>query len=109
MSSSRVPIADDFGNTCVGGMEMAVVVTELLEGAVRGNLDVEWKRTIEDTLDYIGGSENMATFLSMMYKKFPKKKDTSVASTIGRRLLSGNCSREEETICLYGNGMFIWS
>ncbi|KAK2483067.1 hypothetical protein H9L39_04859 [Fusarium oxysporum f. sp. albedinis] len=82
----RVPIADDFGNTCVGGMEMAVVVTELLEGAVRGNLDVEWKRTIEDTLDYIGGSENMATFLSMMYKKFPKKKDTSVASTIGRRL-----------------------
>ncbi|EXK45181.1 hypothetical protein FOXG_08062 [Fusarium oxysporum f. sp. lycopersici 4287] len=86
MSGSRVPIADDFGNTCVGGMEMAVVVTELLEGAVKGNLDVEWKRTIEDTLDYIGGSENMATFLSMMYKKFPKKKDTSVASTIGRRL-----------------------
>ncbi|EMT68592.1 hypothetical protein FOC4_g10013010 [Fusarium odoratissimum] len=56
------------------------------ERAVKGNLDVEWKRTIEDTLDYIGGSENMATFLGMMYKKFPKKKDTSVASTIGRRL-----------------------
>ncbi|KAF9768260.1 hypothetical protein IL306_014446 [Fusarium sp. DS 682] len=86
MSGSRVPIAEDFGNTCVGGMEMAVVVTELLERAVKGNLDVEWRRTMEDTLDYIGGSENMAAFLSMMYDKFPKKKDTSVASTIGRRL-----------------------
>ncbi|KAF5615213.1 hypothetical protein F52700_13507 [Fusarium sp. NRRL 52700] len=86
MSGSRVPIADDFGNTCVGGMEMAVVVTELLESAVKGDLDGEWRRAIEDTLDYIGGSENMATFLDMMYKKFPKKKDTSVVSTIGRRL-----------------------
>ncbi|KAF5680665.1 hypothetical protein FCIRC_5764 [Fusarium circinatum] len=86
MSGGRVPTADDFGNTCVGGMEMAVVVTELLEGAVKGNFDVEWKRAIEDTLDYIGGSENMAAFLEMMYKEFPKKKETSVASTIGRRL-----------------------
>ncbi|KAG5770562.1 hypothetical protein H9Q72_002622 [Fusarium xylarioides] len=86
MTGSRLPTADDFGNTCVGGMEMAVVVTELLEGAVKGNFDAEWKRAIEDTLDYIGGSENMAAFLEMMYKKFPKKKDTSVASTIGRRL-----------------------
>ncbi|CVL10722.1 hypothetical protein FPRO06_06907 [Fusarium proliferatum] len=86
MSGSRVPTADDFGNTCVGGLEMAVVVTELLEGAVKGNFDVEWRRAIEDTLDYIGGSENMAAFLDMIYKKFPKKEDTSVASTIGRRL-----------------------
>ncbi|KAF5544707.1 hypothetical protein FNAPI_9340 [Fusarium napiforme] len=86
MSGSRVPIEDDFGNSCVGGMEMAVVVTELLEGAVKGNFDLEWKRAIEDTLDYIGGSENMAAFLEMMYKKFPKNKDNSVASIIGRRL-----------------------
>ncbi|KAF4334722.1 hypothetical protein FBEOM_11433 [Fusarium beomiforme] len=86
MSGSCVPIAENFGNTCVGGMEMAVVVTELLERAVKGNLDIEWKRTIKDTLDYIGGSENMTAFLNIMYEKFPKKKDTSAASTIGRRL-----------------------
>ncbi|KAF4442121.1 hypothetical protein F53441_11824 [Fusarium austroafricanum] len=86
MSGSRVPMAEDFGNTCVGGMEMAVVVTELLERAVKGDLDDEWKSTIKNTLEYIGGSENMAAFLSTMYNRFPKKKDTSAASTIGRRL-----------------------
>ncbi|KAF4961632.1 hypothetical protein FSARC_10122 [Fusarium sarcochroum] len=88
MSGNRVPDADDFGSTCVGGMEMAVVVTELLERVVEGNLD-EWRGTIKETLEYIGGSENMAAFLDTMYKNFPKKEDdssNSVASTVGLRL-----------------------
>ncbi|KAM0553938.1 hypothetical protein ACHAPJ_007289 [Fusarium lateritium] len=87
MSGNRVPVADDFGNTCVGGMEMAVVAIELLERVVDGNID-EWRDTIKETLEYIGGSRNMAAFLDAMYRKFPKKEDksNSAASTVGLRL-----------------------
>lgn len=86
MSGNRVPAPDDFANTCVGGMEMAVVVTELLERVAEGGLNDEWKNTVEETLNYIGGSENMYAFLDYMYKQFPKKEDTSPASTVGCRL-----------------------
>ncbi|KAF5228343.1 hypothetical protein FAUST_11145 [Fusarium austroamericanum] len=72
MSGSRVATTDNFASTCVGGMEMAVV-TELLERVVKGDLDNEWKETIMETLEYIGGSENMYAFLDVVYKQFPKK------------------------------------
>ncbi|GKU00241.1 hypothetical protein FLAG1_06779 [Fusarium langsethiae] len=90
MSGSRVPTADNFASTCVGGMEMAVVVTELLEGVVKGDLSDEWKDTIMETLEYIGGSENMYAFLDVVYRQFPKKSETSLASTIGCRLRGSN-------------------
>ncbi|WXC66612.1 hypothetical protein SNK03_012392 [Fusarium graminearum] len=86
MSGSCVATSDNFASTCVGGMEMAVVVTELLERVVKGDLDNEWKETIIETLEYIGGSENMYAFLDVVYKQFPKKLVTSPASTIGCRL-----------------------
>lgn len=86
MSGSRVVERSDFGNTCVGGMEMAFVVTELLERVVEGDLSDDWKAAIKETLDYIGGSQNMGEFLGLMYERFPKQEDISVASTIGCRL-----------------------
>jgi hypothetical protein len=86
MSGSRVPTADNFASTCVGGMEMAVVVTELLERVVKGDVNDEWKTTVKETLDYIGGLENMYAFLDIMYKQFPQQEDTSLASTVGCRL-----------------------
>ncbi|KAG8669901.1 hypothetical protein FPOAC2_09243 [Fusarium poae] len=90
MSGSRVPTANKFASTCVGGMEMAVVVTELLERVVNEDFNNEWKKTITETLDYIGGSENMYAFLDVMYKQFPKKVEASPASTIGCRLRGSN-------------------
>jgi hypothetical protein len=89
MSGSRVVERSDFGNTCVGGMEMAFVVTELLERVVEGDLSDEWKVAIKETLHYIGGSQNMGEFLDLMYERFPKKEEISVASTVGRRLRGG--------------------
>ncbi|KAF5009654.1 hypothetical protein FDECE_4155 [Fusarium decemcellulare] len=87
MSGSRVPLADDFGSTCVGGMEMAVVVTELLERVVESESPNEWIDTIKETLEYIGGSENMTAFLNTMYEKFPQKEDNNTkAASIGRQL-----------------------
>ncbi|KAF4448346.1 hypothetical protein FALBO_16813 [Fusarium albosuccineum] len=87
MSGSRVPLADDFGSTCVGGMEMAVVVTELLERVVESESPNEWIDTIKETLEYIGGSENMTAFLNTMYEKFPQKEDdNNKAASIGRQL-----------------------
>ncbi|KAL6914210.1 hypothetical protein ACHAP8_008705 [Fusarium lateritium] len=93
MSGSRVPTANNFASTCVGGMEMAVVVTELLERVVKGDLNNGWKETITETLDYIGGSENMYAFLNVVYNQFPKKVETSPASTIGCGLRGSNCSK----------------
>ncbi|KAF5017903.1 hypothetical protein F66182_10132 [Fusarium sp. NRRL 66182] len=86
MSGSRTPVSNDFGSTCVGGMEMAVVVTELLEQVTEGDIDDYWKDTIKETLGYIGGSENMAAFLNVIYQRFPRERDDSATPTIGRRL-----------------------
>ncbi|KAJ3519598.1 hypothetical protein NM208_g14066 [Fusarium decemcellulare] len=87
MTGSRVPLAGDFGSTCVGGMEMAVVVTELLERVIESESPNEWIDTIKETLEYIGGSENMTAFLNTMYEKFPKKEDNNTkAASIGRQL-----------------------
>ncbi|KAM0195527.1 hypothetical protein ACHAPA_003005 [Fusarium lateritium] len=86
MSGSRVVERSDFGNTCVGGMEMAFVVTELLERVVEGDLSDEWKVAIRETLHYIGGSQNMGEFLDLMYERFPKQEEISVVTTVGRRL-----------------------
>jgi hypothetical protein len=59
MSGSREVERSDFGNTCVGGMEMAFVVTELLERVVEDDLSDEWKVATRETLHYIGGLQNM--------------------------------------------------
>ncbi|KAH7245983.1 hypothetical protein BKA59DRAFT_455039 [Fusarium tricinctum] len=57
-----------------------------LRGMSEGDLSDDWKFAIKETIDYIGGSQNMGEFLGLMYERFPKQEDISVASTIGCRL-----------------------
>ncbi|KAM5352045.1 hypothetical protein ACJ41O_004768 [Fusarium nematophilum] len=86
MTGSRVPLPQDFGKTCVGGMEMAVVLVELLELAVEDPSREGLKDAIKETLEYTGGSKSMSAFLDVMYEKFPKEDTRFAASTVGRQL-----------------------
>ncbi|KAF4981824.1 hypothetical protein FZEAL_2451 [Fusarium zealandicum] len=86
MSGSRVPLAHDFGRSCVGQCEMGLVLVELLELVAQDPTRDGLMDAVNETLEYTGGSKNFAAFLTMMYEKFPKGEPESVASTVGRQL-----------------------
>lgn len=90
MSGARHADPEDIPATCVGAAEIALVLAEMLEFLTNPDISEDaanqCRKSVRETLDYLGGKEGIQKFVDVIYQEFPQHDSSNSTPKFGSTL-----------------------
>lgn len=90
MSGARHADPEDIPATCVGAAEIALVLAEMLEFWTNPDISEDaanqCRKSVRETLDYLGGKEGIQKFVDVIYQEFPQHDSSNSTPKFGSTL-----------------------